>query len=129
MGRSRRPSTGFVDRHRTVDEPGDGGTVICLVHEGLTGEQAAGNARGWSPYLERLAIAAGNLSVELLVHALDLARATSQPVAASDALAEYVLAPAREVITPQMRDGDRFGPEVEMRPELDRMAAFTRRTP
>src|SRR5260370_19844899 len=36
-------------------EPSAGGTVVRLVHEGLTGEQAASHAIGWIHYLDRLA--------------------------------------------------------------------------
>lgn len=233
-------------------EPGEGGTFVRLVHDGLTEEQAAGHSQGWSHYLERLAVAARTgdagadewaatpepmdrlsaaeaslavcqlvlrglkapdrlaatpcarftvhdvvdhllgsvstlgamagativpgtggapeslvadaaqqaleawrtrgidgvvmvgagempaaiaadiLSIELLVHAWDLARATSQPVTVSDALTEYVLGLARDVITPQMRDGDRFAPEAAVGPDadvLERLVAFTGRTP
>jgi uncharacterized protein (TIGR03086 family) len=39
-------------------EPADGGTLVRLVHEGLTGEQAASHAEGWSHYLGRLVTAA-----------------------------------------------------------------------
>jgi uncharacterized protein (TIGR03086 family) len=77
-------------------------------------------------------LAADILSVELLVHAWDLARASSQDVIASDELSEYVLGLARELIAPQMRDGDRFAAEVEAGPDadnLERLAAFTGRTP
>jgi uncharacterized protein (TIGR03086 family) len=76
--------------------------------------------------------AASILSVEFLVHAWDLARATSQKVAASDELNAYVLSLTRELIAPQMRDGDRFAAEVQVGPDADsgdRLAAFTGRTP
>ncbi len=39
-------------------EPADGGTVVRLVHEGLTDDQAAGHLEGWTHYLDRLATAA-----------------------------------------------------------------------
>jgi uncharacterized protein (TIGR03086 family) len=39
-------------------EPTDGGTLVRLVHDGLTDEQAAGHAAGWDHYFERLAQAA-----------------------------------------------------------------------
>jgi len=233
-------------------EPGEGGTMVHLVHDGLTEEQAAGHAEGWNHYLERLVVAgrtgdagaddwaaspdpmdelsaaeatlavcqlvlrgltaddrtaptpcatftvhdlvghllgsvttlgalagatapagaggdpeslvaaaaqqaleawrrrgvdgmvpfgAGEmpaataahiLSIEFLVHAWDLARATSQTVTVSDALAEYVLGLARGVVAPQMRDGDRFAAEVSVGPDagvLERLAAFTGRNP
>lgn len=35
-------------------EPADGGSLVTLVHEGLTGEQAARHAEGWNHYVERL---------------------------------------------------------------------------
>lgn len=38
--------------------PGDGGTFIRLVHEGLDADQQAQHARGWDHYLERLVVAA-----------------------------------------------------------------------
>jgi uncharacterized protein (TIGR03086 family) len=39
-------------------EPAAGGTLVHLVHEGLTGEQAASHAEGWNHYLDRLVRAA-----------------------------------------------------------------------
>ncbi len=39
-------------------EPAPGGTILRLVHEGLTGEQAASHAEGWNHYLGRLTDAA-----------------------------------------------------------------------
>jgi len=39
-------------------EPADGGTLVHLVHEGLTGEQADSHAMGWNHYLGRLVRAA-----------------------------------------------------------------------
>jgi uncharacterized protein (TIGR03086 family) len=39
-------------------EPAEGGTLVRLVHEGLTGEQENGHAEGWSHYLGRLVKAA-----------------------------------------------------------------------
>jgi uncharacterized protein (TIGR03086 family) len=35
-------------------EPADGGSLVTLVHEGLTGEQATSHAEGWNHYVERL---------------------------------------------------------------------------
>ena len=35
-------------------EPGDGGTRVTLLHEGLTAEQAQSHAEGWNHYFERL---------------------------------------------------------------------------
>jgi len=39
-------------------EPAAGGTIVHLVHEGLTGEQEASHAAGWTHYLGRLVTAA-----------------------------------------------------------------------
>jgi uncharacterized protein (TIGR03086 family) len=39
-------------------EPADGGTLVRLVHEGLTAEQRASHQEGWEHYLERLQRAA-----------------------------------------------------------------------
>ena len=36
-------------------EPADGGTLVTLVHEGLTEQQAARHAEGWDHYFDRLA--------------------------------------------------------------------------
>jgi uncharacterized protein (TIGR03086 family) len=232
-------------------EPTDGGTLVRLIHEGLTDEQAASHAQGWSHYLERLAkagatgdagaddwaapgdqidqlsaaeaalaicqlvlrglkdsdgtastpcakftvdsllehlmgsisslggmagvsvvptdgvwevrvadaaqqtleawrrrglegevkfgdgampasLAANILSVEFLVHAWDVAQATSQEITVSEGLSDYVLGLSRELIAPQMRDGDRFAAEVAVGPDagnLERLVAFTGRTP
>jgi uncharacterized protein (TIGR03086 family) len=41
-------------------EPTDGGTLVRLVHDGLSDEQAASHLRGWTHYLERLQAAAGS---------------------------------------------------------------------
>jgi uncharacterized protein (TIGR03086 family) len=35
-------------------EPAEGGTIVRLVHDGLTGEQAAMHGKGWTHYLGRL---------------------------------------------------------------------------
>jgi uncharacterized protein (TIGR03086 family) len=77
-------------------------------------------------------VAAAILSLELLVHAWDVAAATGQRVGASDALSDYVLGLAHQVIAPAMRDGDRFGAEVSVGPDagtLERLVAYTGRTP
>jgi uncharacterized protein (TIGR03086 family) len=41
-------------------EPAAGGTMVRLVHEGLTGEQASSHGEGWSHYLDRLVVAAAH---------------------------------------------------------------------
>jgi uncharacterized protein (TIGR03086 family) len=70
------------------------------------------------------------LSVELLVHAWDFAKATNQTVTVDDALSGYVLELARGLIAPRMRDGDRFAAELQAGPDADnlaRLVAFTGR--
>ena len=41
-------------------QPAEGGTLVRLVHEGLTDEQAVGHGEGWDHYLARLEMAARN---------------------------------------------------------------------
>jgi uncharacterized protein (TIGR03086 family) len=41
-------------------EPADGGTLVHLMHDGLTGEQADSHAMGWNHYLGRLVKAAAD---------------------------------------------------------------------
>jgi uncharacterized protein (TIGR03086 family) len=75
-------------------------------------------------------VAVDILSLELLVHAWDFGRATGRTVAASDALARATLDIARQVIRPEMRDGDRFAEPTEEPPgatDLERLMAFTGR--
>ena len=70
------------------------------------------------------------LSVEFLVHAWDFAQASSQDLEVSPALSDFVLGSAKEIIAPQMRDGDRFAAEVAVGPDADnlqRLVAFTGR--
>lgn len=101
-------------------------TLEAWRRRGMEGEVAFGD--GKIP----AAMAASILSVEFLVHAWDFAEATSQDFAVSEALSDYVLGLAQELIAPQMRDGDRFGVEVEVGPDagrLERLVAFTGRTP
>ncbi|MCU1356006.1 MAG: putative regulatory protein (ArsR-family) [Acidimicrobiales bacterium] len=40
--------------------PGDGGTFVRLVHEGLTEDQVVGHTEGWDHYLDRLVAAAAD---------------------------------------------------------------------
>jgi len=78
------------------------------------------------------ALAANILSIETLVHGWDLAVATAQELHASTTLGEYVLGLARELITPEMRDGELFTAEHPVAPEagvLERLAALTGRNP
>jgi uncharacterized protein (TIGR03086 family) len=73
------------------------------------------------------------LSLELLVHAWDYARATGQELPSNDGLSTYVLGLARDgLIKPNLRNGDAFGEEVSVSPAADPMAqlaAYTGREP
>ena len=72
------------------------------------------------------------LDLELLVHTWDFARAAAVALVVDDDLAGYVLERARAVVDASLRDGTRFGPEVPLpdhAPALDRLVAFTGRTP
>jgi uncharacterized protein (TIGR03086 family) len=76
-------------------------------------------------------VAASILPLELLVHAWDFAQACGQELGASDELASYVLDRARVVITPAVRDGGSFGPEVPLVREhtpLEALIAFSGRS-
>lgn len=75
-------------------------------------------------------VAASILSLELLVHAWDFAVATGQQVTVSDAVSQYVLGLAHEVISPQARQGGAFADVIEVGPDagiLNRLVAFTGR--
>jgi len=78
------------------------------------------------------AVLARFLTVDGMVHTWDMARATGQRYEPPAELAETVLATARELIASEMRDGDTFAAEVEVAddaPAIDRLVAFTGRTP
>ncbi len=92
---------------------------------GLDGEVKVG------PHEMPAGAALGILSIEFLVHAWDFARATGQPVAVSDEVAQHVLGVARQIITPEARGGGSFADPVTPDPDaglLDRLIAFTGRT-
>jgi uncharacterized protein (TIGR03086 family) len=75
-------------------------------------------------------VVANILNIELLVHAIDIAKATHQQVEVSPALAEYVLGLARKTITPQGRASGLFGEEITVsdpQDALTRLLAFTGR--
>ncbi|HEV2240828.1 MAG TPA: TIGR03086 family metal-binding protein [Streptosporangiaceae bacterium] len=74
--------------------------------------------------------ALGILSVEFLVHAWDLARATGQHVTVPEGLAAHVLHVAGQIITPEVRSGGNFADAVPVGPDagvMDRLIAFTGR--
>ena len=65
-----------------------------------------------------------------LVHGWDLSRATGLPYEPPDGLIAEVDAGARQIVQPEMRDGDTFGVEVDAPPEasqLERIVAFSGR--
>ena len=75
-------------------------------------------------------MAAGILSLELLIHAWDFAVATGQQVTVSDEVVGYVLGLAEQVISPQAREGGSFAAAVEVGPDahlLERLIAFSGR--
>jgi uncharacterized protein (TIGR03086 family) len=75
-------------------------------------------------------LAASILSLELLIHAWDFAIGTGQQVTVSDELTRYVLELAKQVISPQQRDGGSFAAAVEVGPDahiLERLIAFSGR--
>jgi uncharacterized protein (TIGR03086 family) len=78
-------------------------------------------------------VASRILSMELLVHAWDFARATGQELPANDGLSAYVLGLAKDgLIQPALRDGDNFADEVPVGADADPMAqlvAYTGRRP
>ena len=78
-------------------------------------------------------VASRILSMELLVHAWDFARATGRELPANEGLSTYVLGLAKDgLIQPALRDGDNFADEVELGADADPMAqlvAYTGRQP
>lgn len=75
-------------------------------------------------------VLASFLTVDGLTHAWDLSRATGVPFDPPAELAETVLATARQLIAPELRDGDTFAAETPIAadaPAVDRLAAFTGR--
>ncbi|HEX7536970.1 MAG TPA: TIGR03086 family metal-binding protein [Dermatophilaceae bacterium] len=76
-------------------------------------------------------VAANILSVELLVHAWDLAVASGQRVNVSDRVSQYVLDLAHQIISPQSRLGGSFADAIDVGPDadiLDRLIAFAGRS-
>ena len=76
--------------------------------------------------------AAGINLLDTATHSWDLARATGQPEALPDALAEQVLAAAQGIVTPEIRGFAGFDPEIEVGPDADatvRLVAFMGRKP
>jgi uncharacterized protein (TIGR03086 family) len=94
-------------------------------NRGLDGEVSVGDNQ------MPATLAAGILSVELLIHGWDLAVATGQKVQVTDELTAYVLEIAEQLISPQARAGGSFAEAVEVGPDahvLDRLIAFSGRS-
>jgi uncharacterized protein (TIGR03086 family) len=75
---------------------------------------------------------AGILSLELLVHAWDYAKATGREVMAPDALSDYVLGLAKTIITPEGRSSVGFDDPVDVAVDaraMDRLIGYTGRRP
>jgi uncharacterized protein (TIGR03086 family) len=94
---------------------------------GLDGTVAFGQG-GESP----AKLLAGILSLELLVHAWDYAKATGREVTVPDALSDYVLGLAKTIITPEGRTNVGFDDPIGVAADagaLDRLVAYTGRQP
>jgi uncharacterized protein (TIGR03086 family) len=78
-------------------------------------------------------VASRILSMELLIHAWDFARATGQELPPNDGLSTYVLGLAKDgLIQPALRDGNTFGEELVLAPgadPMDQLVAYTGRQP
>lgn len=77
-------------------------------------------------------VMAAILSLEFLVHAWDYASAVGREVTAPDSLSDYVLAKARDIITPDGRTNVGFDDPIEVPDNaaaLDRLLAYTGRQP
>jgi uncharacterized protein (TIGR03086 family) len=77
-------------------------------------------------------VMAGVLSLEFLVHAWDYASAVGREVTAPDALSDYVLGLAKNIITPQGRSNVGFDDPIDVAADataLDRLLAYTGRQP
>jgi uncharacterized protein (TIGR03086 family) len=75
-------------------------------------------------------IVANILNIELLVHAIDISKATHQKIEVSPELTDYVHALTRKTITPQGRQSGLFGEEISVsdpQDSLTRFLAFTGR--
>ncbi len=78
-------------------------------------------------------VASRILSMELLVHAWDFARATGQELPPNAGLCAYVLGLAQDgLIQPALRDGENFAEEIVLSPgadPMDQLVAYTGRRP
>jgi uncharacterized protein (TIGR03086 family) len=101
------------------------GAVLAWRQRGTDGEVAVGRT------ITPARLAAEIVTLELVVHAWDVARAVGSDVEASDELCAHLLAQARELITDDKR-GRSFAPAVDTAADaspLHRLVAFTGRTP
>ncbi len=75
-------------------------------------------------------IVANILNIELLIHSIDIAKATGQNYEVSPAVADYVLGLSRQTISPEGRAAGLFGPEIsaaDSAGNTERLLAFTGR--
>lgn len=101
------------------------GTVMAWRRRGIDGDVAVGRT------ITPARLAAEIVTLELVVHAWDIARAIGSDLAASPTLCEHVLAQARQLITEDKR-GRSFAPAVATTADaspLHRLVAFTGRIP
>lgn len=126
---------GSFDSLGTAGTAGTGGALESRVADAAQIALEAWDARGLDGTVTTgagempAAFALAILSLELLVHACDFARATGQQVAVPEAAAAYVLDMAHKLITPEIRVG-RFGDELPAGLDagaLERLIAFTGR--
>lgn len=77
-------------------------------------------------------IVANILNMDLLIHAIDIARSINREIAVSPALADYVLTLSRQTVSPEVRATGAFAEEIpasDTDDSLKRLLAFTGRRP
>ena len=119
---SAGPVAGLLDERVTVTA---GAALAAWRRRGLGGSVAVG--RSTLP----AGLAAEIISLELLVHGWDMARATGSEIEVPAEVASHVLGCARSLVTPDKR-GRSFAAEVPAGPSatvLERLIAFTGRQP
>jgi uncharacterized protein (TIGR03086 family) len=115
-------AAGLLDERVTVTA---GAALTAWRRRGLGGSVAVG--RSTLP----AGLAAEIISLELLVHGWDMARATGSEIEVPAEVASHVLSCARSLVTPDKR-GRSFAAEVPAGPSatvLDQLIAFTGRQP
>ncbi len=117
--------------------PGESGTLEERMADAAQALMEAWNRRGLEGMVPFGAselpaeTASRIITMEFLVHAWDFAQATDRTLPENEPLAAYALELAHGLVSPDMRDGDRFADEVSVGAESDSMtklAAFTGRS-